>query len=98
MNDKSNNTTITTADYTLAYQRMAIFDKVFDELANKYDHFAMEADKGTVGRYELQDRLVSTGKFHKSDGIAIIDEMTRLEKIEIVMTDTYRRKYKENDS
>jgi len=87
-----------TTDYSSAYERIVIFDRVFDELASRHTPFAMEVDKGTVGRYELQQALVSTGKFFQNDALVIIDDMMRLEKITIVMTDTYRKKYKENDS
>jgi hypothetical protein len=74
-----------------------IFDRVFDDLASRPIPFAMGADKGTVGRYDLQQALVSTGKFYQNDALVIIDDMVRLEKIRIVMTDTYRKKLEGND-
>ena len=51
----------------------------------------MDADKGTVGRDELQKRLVLTGLFDLKDALTIIDEMERIRKIKVVMLNTYRR-------
>ena len=51
----------------------------------------MDVDKGTVGRDELQKRLVLTGQFDVKDALTIIDEMIRIRRIEEVMLNTYRR-------
>ena len=53
--------------------------------------FSMESDKGTVGRHELQEALVSSGKFHQNDAVIIIDEMISMHKIRIVAVDTYKK-------
>jgi polyhydroxyalkanoate synthesis regulator phasin len=58
----------------------------------------MEADKGTVGRDELQKRLVATGMFTREDALAIIDEMVRIKKIQIVMINTYRKSHIKEDA
>jgi hypothetical protein len=56
----------------------------------------MEADKGTVGRDDLQKRLVASGSglFNLAQALTMIEEMLRIKKIKIVMLNTYRR----NDS
>jgi hypothetical protein len=51
----------------------------------------MQDDKGTVGRDELQKRLVLTGMFDVKTALIIIDEMVRIRKIKIVMMNTYRK-------
>jgi AAA lid domain len=89
--------TPTSNDYSSAYERMIVFDRVFDELASEYELSAMEDDKGTVGRYELQKRLVETGMFDQVDALTIIDEMIRIKKIKIVMVHTYRRSNSKED-
>ena len=79
-------------DYGSAYERLVLFDSVFDELARESEASAMmDVDKGTVGRDELQKRLVLTGKFNVKDALTIIDEMIRIKKIEEVMLNTYRK-------
>jgi hypothetical protein len=79
-------------NYASAYEKIILFNRVFDELARESEASAkMEADKGTVGRDELQKRLVLTGMFDVKDALAIIDEMLRIRKIEIVMLNTYRK-------
>jgi hypothetical protein len=71
---------------------LVLFDKVFDKLALESDAFArIDVDRGTVGRDELQNRLVLTGKFNVKDALVIIDEMIHIKKIEEVMLDTYRK-------
>jgi hypothetical protein len=69
----------------------------FDQLAEIDRPFAMESDKGTVGRFELQEALVSSGKFHQNDAVIIIDEMLSMHKLEIVAVDTYRKNIEEID-
>jgi len=69
---------------------MQIFWKCFNKLAGFKDSLAT-ADKDTVGRHELTDVLVTTGKFSHTDAIETIDEMLRIKQIEIVMLDTYRK-------
>lgn len=65
---------------------------MFDKLALESDAFArIDVDRGTVGRDELQNRLVLTGKFNVKDALVIIDEMIHIKKIEEVMLDTYRK-------
>jgi hypothetical protein len=51
----------------------------------------MDADRDIVGRDELQKRLILTGKFNPKDALAIIDEMIKIKKIEVVMLNTYRK-------
>ena len=85
-----------TPNYSLAYERIKIFWEKFDNLANIMKPFVMESDKGTVGRYELQEALVSTGKFFQTDAIVIIDEMIGMRKLRIVAVDTYRKNIEEN--
>lgn len=84
-------------NYSLAYERIEIFWKKFDELANMKRPLTMDSDKGTVGRYELQEALVSTGKFHQNDASVIIDDMIRMHRIEMVMLDTYRKTVEEKE-
>ncbi len=84
------------ADYSSAYERIEIFWQKFTHLANIDKPFAMQSDKGTVGRYELQEALVSSGKFHQNDALAIIDEMIKLHKINLVALDTYRKNVEKN--
>jgi hypothetical protein len=79
-----------TPPYQSAYERMIVFDRVFNELASELESSEMDEDKGTVGRYELQKRLVDTGMFDQVDALVIIDEMIRVKKIKIVMVNTYR--------
>jgi hypothetical protein len=86
------------SSYASAYEKMIVFDRVFNELANEFEPSAMENDKGTVGRYELQKRLVATGMFDQVDALVIIDEMVRINQIRIVMVNTYRRNSKEETS
>jgi hypothetical protein len=87
------------SDYSSAYEKMIVFDRVFDELAGESKSSArMEADKGTVGRDELQKRLVLTGMFDVKDAPAIIDEMVRIRKIKVVMLNTYRRSSSNSNS
>jgi hypothetical protein len=76
--------------YLSAYENMIVFDRVFKELAKECEPFAMEADKGSVGRDDLQKRLVATGKFKLIAALNLIDEMIRINKIKIVMLNTYR--------
>jgi hypothetical protein len=77
--------------YTSAYEKMVIFDRVFDELVRESEASArMQDDKGTVGRDELQKRLVATGIFNHENALSIIDEMVRIKKIKVVMLNTYR--------
>jgi hypothetical protein len=57
----------------------------------------MQSDEGTVGRFELQEALVSSGKFHQNDAVIIIDEMISMHKISIVAVDTYRKNLEDND-
>jgi hypothetical protein len=87
-----------TSSYASVYEKMVVFDKVFDELSREHDSSAMEADKGTVGRYDLQKRLIATGIFDQVDALVIIDEMVRIQKVKIVMMNTYRRNSKEGSS
>jgi len=78
--------------YCSAYEQLIQFDTVFDELSRESNAYArIDVDKGTVGRDELQKRLVSTGKFNPKDALTIIDEMLRIKKIEEVMVNTYRK-------
>lgn len=84
------------SSYASAYETMIVFDRVFNELANEFEPSAIENDKGTVGRYELQNRLVKTGMFDQVDALLIIDEMVRIKQIKIVMVNTYRRNSKED--
>ena len=78
--------------YDSAYERLILFYMVFDESVRESEASAtMSADKGTVGRDELQKRLVLTGQFDAKDVLTIIDEMIRIKKIEEVMVDTYRK-------
>jgi hypothetical protein len=86
----------TPSPYQSAYERMIVFHRVFNELASEFEPSAMEDDKGTVGRYELQKRLVQTGMFDQVDALMIIDEMIRIKKIKIVMVDTYRNNSRED--
>jgi hypothetical protein len=85
-------------DYSSVYERIIMFDRVFDELSREHNPSAMEADKGTVGRDELHKRLVSTGMFNLVEALTIIDDMAKVKKIEIVMVNTYRRTSKDNSS
>jgi hypothetical protein len=89
---------VSTSSYASVYEKMVVFDKVFDELSREHDSSAMEADKGTVGRYDLQKRLIATGIFDQVDALVIIDEMVRIQKVKIVMMNTYRRNSKEGSS
>jgi hypothetical protein len=82
----------TSNDYAFAYEKMIVFDKVFDELVRESQVSAkMEADKDTVGRGELRNRLVSSGVFDLKDASSIIDIMLRIKRIKQVKWDTYRR-------
>src|SRR5919202_43133 len=84
--------TPTSNDYAFAYEKMIMFDKVFDELVRESQVSAkMEADKDTVGRGELRNRLVLTGVFDLKDASSIIDIMLRIKRIKQVKWDTYRR-------
>lgn len=83
---------LSNSDYGSVYERLMLFDRVFDELARESEAFAtMAPDKSTVGRDELQKRLVLTGKFNVQDALTIMDEMIRMKKIEEVMLNTYRK-------
>jgi hypothetical protein len=84
-------------DYSSAYERIEIFWHKFNELANANKPFAMQSVKGTVGRYELQQALVSSGRFHQNDALVIIDDMVNLHKIIIVAVDTYRENVEEDE-
>jgi len=78
--------------YGSAYERLVLFNTVFDELARESEASAlMDVDKGTVGRDELQKRLVLTGKFTVKEALTIIDEMIRIKRIEEIMLNTYRK-------
>jgi hypothetical protein len=82
----------TSNDYAFAYEKMIMFDKVFDELLRESQVSAtMEADKDTVGRGELRNRLIATGMFDLKDASSIIDIMLRIKRIKQVKWDTYRR-------
>lgn len=85
-----------TSNYSSVYERIEIFWEKFDRLADIDTPFAMESDKGTVGRYELQEALISSGKFHQNDALIIIDEMIKLHKITKVALDTYRKNVGKN--
>ena len=75
-----------------AYERMAVFDKIFGRLARESEASEkMQDDKGTVGRDELQKMLVATGLFNLAQALTMIDEMLRIKRIKIVMLNTYRR-------
>ncbi|MFZ0328862.1 MAG: hypothetical protein WBP64_21150 [Nitrososphaeraceae archaeon] len=83
---------LSNSGYGSAYERLVLFDRIFDELARESEASAtMNADKDTVGRDELQKRLVLTGKFNAKDALTMIDEMIRIEKIEELMLNTYRK-------
>jgi hypothetical protein len=85
--------------YVSAYEMLLVFDSIFDELARESEASAtMDADKSTVGRDELQKRLVLTGKFNAKDALTIIDEMIRIKKIEEVMRSTYRKVSSNNNN
>ncbi len=86
-----------TPNYSSAYERIEVFWEKFDQLAEIVKPFAMQSDKGTVGRFELQEALVSSGKFHQNDAIIIIDEMISMHKIRLVAVDTYRKNVEENE-
>jgi hypothetical protein len=51
-----------------------IFLHVFEDLSN--------ANNGPVGYDQLQERLVSTGKFYVGDAVLMIDHMDKIGKIE----------------
>ena len=51
----------------------------------------MEADKDTVGRDDLQKRLVTSGFFNQDEALTIIDVMVGINRIKEVKWDTYRR-------
>jgi hypothetical protein len=85
------------ADYSSAYDRIDIFWQKFNQLTNIDKPFTMQSDKRTVGRYELQEALVSSGKFHQNDALVIIDYMTNLHKIIKVAVDTYTKNVEENE-
>ena len=77
--------------YASVYEKMIVFDRVFDELARDSESSArMQDDKGTVGKDELQKRLVLTGMFDVKDALTLIDEMVRIKKIKVVMLNTYK--------
>ena len=85
--------------YASAYEKMIVFDRVFDELAHESESSAtMQDDKGTVGRDELQKRLIATGMFNYEDALAIIDETVRIRKIKIVMLNTYMKSSNNSNS
>jgi hypothetical protein len=87
------------SNYGSAYELLVLFDTVFDELARESEASAtMNADKYTVGRDELQKRLVLTGKFNAKDALTIIDEMVRIKKIEELMVNTYGKVSSNSDS
>ena len=78
--------------YGSTYERLVLFNRIFDELVGESEKSAtMDADKDTVGRDELQKRLVLTGKFDAKDALTIIDEMIRIKNIEQVIVNTYRK-------
>jgi hypothetical protein len=84
-------------DFSFAYERIEIFWQKFNQLANTNKAFALQSDKGTVSRDELQQALVSSGKFHQNDALIIIDDMINLHKIIMVAVDTYRKNVEKND-
>jgi hypothetical protein len=87
------------SNYGFAYERLVLFDTIFDELADESKAIAtMDADKSTVGRDELRKRLVLTGKFNTKDALTIIDEMIQIKKIEEVMLNTYRKASSDSSS
>jgi hypothetical protein len=84
--------------YASAYEKMIVFDRVFNELAHESEASAKMQDDSTVGRDELQKRLVLTGMFDVKDALTIIDEMVRIKKIKIVMLNTYRKSSSNSNS
>jgi hypothetical protein len=87
------------SNYGSANELLVLFDTVFDELARESEVSAtMNADKYTVGRDELQKRLVLTGKFNAKDALTIIDEMVRIKKIEELMLNIYGKVSSNSDS
>lgn len=86
-----------TPNYSSAYERIEVFCEKFDQLPEVVKPFAMQSDEGTVGRFELQEALVSSGKFHQNDAVIIIDEMISMHKISIVAVNTYRKNQEDND-
>jgi hypothetical protein len=51
-----------------------IFLRVFEELSND--------NNGLVDHYELQERLVSTGKFYAGEAVLMIEHLEKIGKIE----------------
>jgi hypothetical protein len=51
-----------------------VFWRVFKELAN--------TNNGLVAYYNLQERLISTGKFHAGESVLMIEHMEKIGKIE----------------
>jgi polyhydroxyalkanoate synthesis regulator phasin len=51
-----------------------------------------QADKNTVNRKKLHDKLVESGYFSNVDAEETIDEMIRMGRLEQVMMDTLRRR------
>jgi len=79
-------------DYITVLEQIAVFDKVFDILANaNTGPLVNSADHGTVGRDDLIERLMETDCFDQEGCSNIVDSMLKLKKIEMVMINTYRR-------
>jgi hypothetical protein len=73
-------------------EKIAAFDIIFDQMAHESESFAkMDADKNTVGRDDLQKRLVASGFFNQDEALTIIAMMIRKKRIKEVKWDTYRR-------
>ena len=51
----------------------------------------MIVDKATVSGQKLQEKLVTTGEFTQSDAAIIIDDMVKVDFMDKVSWDTYRR-------
>jgi hypothetical protein len=68
---------------------------LFDELEREEQEDPanfVQADKNTVNRKNLHDKLVESGYFSTIDAEETIDEMVRMGKLEQVMMDTLRRR------
>ena len=55
-------------------EKEPIFQRVFEELSNHAN--------GSVDYYNLQERLLSTGKFYAGEAVLMIDHMVKEGKIE----------------
>ena len=73
-------------------EQIDTFWSTFLSIEKEQERLPSEVDRDTVSGDVLRQRLVETGKFQYDDAAILVERMYKLDVIDRVSYDTYRRK------